>query len=193
MTSSSGVVPYLQAALERAGSYASQARAPATLRGYQSDWREFGAWVARSGAPTTFPVAPAVAAAHLAELADNGRQVATILRRLAALSRAHELAGFHRWAKDPALSEVVRGIKRGLAARGARPRVVDALSLAELRSLCTSLGSSPAELRDRAILVMGWAGAFRRSELASLRVGDIVAVAEGLEVTLRRSKTDQEG
>ncbi|KFL28873.1 integrase [Devosia sp. 17-2-E-8] len=116
--------------------------------------------------------------------------VATISRMLSALSKAHRSAGH----TDPTKEEIVRatmaGVRRinGSAQRQARPILRD-----ELFAMLDRLGDRPKDIRDRAILLLGFSTAMRRSELVALDVEDVEASTRGLTVTVRRSKTDQEG
>lgn len=167
--------------------YAAGAAAPNTLRAYRADWRHFVAWCAEHRLEA-LPAAPEAVALYLVDLART-RRVATLQRRLSSISRAHRLAG----APSPTQAAVVRetwaGIRR---AKGVAPTQVAPAATAELRRMVTTLDDSPIGLRDRALLLLGFAGALRRSELVALDAGDVDHVDEGLVVTLRRAKTDQE-
>ena len=154
-----------------------------TRRAYASDLAHFAGW---SG---SVPASPALVASYLAAHADE-LSVATLVRRVATISKAHEARG----APNPCRSEIVRatlrGIKRtrGTAQQQAKPLVRDDLML-----VLDRLGGTPKEARDRALLLIGFAGGFRRSELVGLDRADVEHVRQGLVVTLRFSKTDQEG
>jgi site-specific recombinase XerD len=116
--------------------------------------------------------------------------VATLERRLVAIRQAHLDRGMRRLpTDDPEIKALMRGIRRrlGVAQRQAKP-----LSLKMLRQLVCAMDHSLSGLRDRALLLMGFAGAFRRSELVALNVSDLERTEEGLVVFIRRSKTDQE-
>jgi integrase len=180
-------------ARERIEHYAAAATAPNTTRAYRHDWEEFSSWCAeRSYSP--LPASPAVIAAHAVELADRPViSVATIERRLAAIGRMHREAGF-----DPPpnraleVQKVMTGIRRTLGVAPRRQRTP--LSPDELRRLLASVDPQTlAGDRDRALLLVGYYFAGRRSELVALDVEDLVEVADGLRITVRRSKTDQEG
>jgi integrase len=175
--------------VDRAQGYASDARASQTLRAYARDWRAFVAWCAGKGI-ASLPSTPAAVAVYLATLADAGKRVPTIDRALAAIAHAHRSSG-HEWRKGaPAITEVLSGIRRriGVAQRKMTP-IVDA----DLRALVGSLSTHAIGVRDRALITLGWFGAFRRSEIVALTVSDVTFTHEGLIVALRRSKTDQEG
>lgn len=175
--------------VDRAHGYASDARASQTLRAYARDQRAFAAWCEGKRIPS-LPSTPAAVAVYLATLADSGKRVPTIERALAAIAHAHRSSG-HEWRKGATeIGEVLSGIRRriGVAQRKKTP-IIDA----DLRALVGSLSAHAIGVRDRALLTLGWFGAFRRSEIVALEVNDVTFTNEGLIVTLRRSKTDQEG
>lgn len=185
----SGHSTELAEASELARGYAAQARSEATLRAYQGDWRRFCAWCESRGV-SPVPARAEHVAAYLSELASSGRRVSTIMRALSAISQAHGLAGAESPCTDPGLANVVRGIKRavGTAQKGKRPLV-----LSDLAHVCEELPTWTIAVRDRALLLIGFAGGFRRSELVSLDVADLEQEERGIVAHLRRSKTDQEG
>jgi len=176
--------------LEGARAFASASRAPRTRDAYRVQWRAFAAWC-EGHALEALPAEPAAVAAYITNRADAGRKVASIALALAAIGAAHRAAGHPSPTAHPAVSATWQGIRRtlGTAQRRAAPAAVD-----ELRAMLEAL---PAQglgaVRDRALLLVGFAGAFRRSELVALDVADLAFRSEGLVVTVRRSKTDQEG
>ncbi len=175
--------------VEQANGFAASARADNTRRAYRSDWLTFEAWCRGNGlAP--LPAAPETVALYLTHLADQGRKAATIARALAALSQAHRFAGLPSPRSTARVGETMRGIRRclGVAQVGKAPVVVE-----HLRRMVAELPGDLLGVRDRALLALGFAGAFRRSELVALDVADLAFTNDGLEVTLRRGKTDQEG
>jgi len=181
----------LPAAVETAAGYARQALAPETLRAYRHDWAAFEAWCGRAGAPA-LPAAPTTIAAYLASLATtHGR--ATLRRRLAALSHAHRLRG-HDWAPIGSHA-AIRNTLRGIARRhGIPPRKAAALGTAELRRLVASCDSGLTGRRDRALLLLGYAAALRRSELVGIHREHLTFPASGgLRLLIPRAKGDPEG
>lgn len=175
--------------VERAQAYAESAKASATVRAYERDWMRFEAWCATTRA-RSLPARPATVGVYLAFLADNGKRVSTIERALAAIAHAHRAHG-EEWTKgERAIREVLCGIRRrvGVALRKKAP-IVDA----DLRAVVGALPVGLIGVRDRALLTLAWCGAFRRSEVVALKVKDVTFSSEGVIVTLRRSKTDQEG
>ncbi len=176
-------------AVERARDFARAARSEATRRAYASDWAHFCDWCeAHHGQP--LPAGAATVALYLGELADQGFRPSTIERRLAAIAEAHRAARLPSPRSDANVRAVVKGIRRklGVAQKQAKP-----LLPPDLRAIVSRLPEGPQGVRDRALLLLGFAGAFRRSELAGLNVGDLDVGDDGVTVTLRRSKTDQEG
>jgi site-specific recombinase XerD len=169
--------------------FAAAEKAAATRAAYASDWRDFAAWAALRGA-TALPAHAGMVAAYLSHLASTGRKASTIGRRAAAIAYRHKLAGYEPPTSQEGVRAVLRGIRRtlGAAREGKAPATADILTA--MLALC------PATLvgyRDRALLALGFAGAFRRSELVALEVADLSEVPDGLRVRIRRSKTDQEG
>jgi len=174
---------------ERAGAYEYASLSAATLRAYAEDWADFQAWTIRRGL-ASLPAAPETVGRYLADLADQGRAVATLRRRTAAIARAHNARGL----ADPCRSAHVRQVLSGIARRlGVAQKKKDALTLNRLQVILFELDDSLQDTRDRALILLGFAGAFRRSELAALDVEDLRWETRGIIITLRRSKTDQEG
>jgi integrase len=123
-------------------------------------------------------------------VADDGVKVATIALGLAAIDAAHKAFGHHPCSKHPVVERTWKGIRRQ---RGAPQRRVAAIAPRELAKMSAVQPESLVGLRTRALLVIGFAGAFRRSELAALDVADVAFADDGVVITLPRSKTDQEG
>lgn len=178
----------LSAWQEKAREYIGQAKAENTKRAYRADWADFSAWCAARALPA-LPAAPETVALYLTERAET-LKASTLQRRLAAISQAHQATGFETPTKAAAVKLVWAGIRRskGVAPEGKAPAVT-----ADVRAMVAALPDNLLGLRDGALLLMGFAGAFRRSELVSLNREDIEVGQEGAIVTVRRSKTDQEG
>jgi len=166
------------------------AKAESTRRAYRADWAHFEAWCREHALPP-LPAAPETVALYLADLARTHKP-GTLRRRLTVINRAHLTAGHLSPAtmQQPLVSEVLKGIRRtkGTAQAGKRPLMTD-----QLRAMIEALPPHLQGTRDRALLLIGFAGGFRRSELAALTVEDVSLEKEGLVIALRRSKTDQEG
>jgi len=180
----------LAAELDAAADLARAEKAASTRRAYRADFMAFEAWCARRKV-AALPADPGNVAAFLAAAVDRGSKPSTIGRRLAAIRYAHKLAGLPTPTDDERVRATMRGIRRTL---GAAP-LKKSPATAERVIAMTTMGKAPGliALRDRALLLLGFAGAFRRSELVALDVSDIEETAEGLRVTIRRAKTDQEG
>lgn len=179
----------LTALVEEARTYADAQRAESTWRAYRRDWAAFARWCAERGLEALPAGAPTVAL-YVTERARTDHP-STIGRRLAAIAAAHGEAGLEGPTRHPQVVAVVRGIRRvvGVAPR----RQVAAAVTGDLRRMVGATGDRVIDVRDRAILLVGFAGAFRRSELVALDVDDVAETPEGLVVRVRRSKTDQEG
>lgn len=175
--------------LLKAAELALDARAPATRKAYAGDLRRFKAWC-RQESRGGLPASPEVVADYLAHLASTGRSAATIRRALSAINSAHRVQGL----PVPGNEGFVRDVSHGIARRlGTEPERAKPLSVHDLRKMVGGLGDDLAGVRDRALLLLGFAGALRRSEMVALDVGDIEFVAEGIRLHIRASKTDQEG
>jgi site-specific recombinase XerD len=173
----------------RARSYIDASRSPATIRAYRSDWAHFDSWCGEHNV-VALPAEPAVVAMYLTDLADSGEfKAATLSRRLVSIAQAHKAGGHKSPTSDETVRLVNAGIRRtiGTAQRAVRPTVTE-----DIRAMVATCGEDPAGVRDRALLLIGFAAALRRSELADLNVDDIEKTRDGLVVTLRRSKMDQE-
>ena len=181
--------PAGQAALAAAQALARRATAPATLRAYKADWTHFADWCAAHGF-VPVPAAPATVGAYLASLADSHAPT-TIRRRLSALGKMHR---FNDLPWNPAHRDI-QGPLQGAAAHarppGAQGRGADRWPM--LRQLLATCDQSARGRRDRALLLFGFAGALRRSELVALQVEDVAIVAGGLRLRIVRGKTDQAG
>lgn len=170
------------------------AMAGETMRAYKSRFSAFSAWCADTGR-ASFPASPATVAAYLEHLESTGHSAATIAQVIASISKAHAIAG----AENPCLSEVVKAARKASRRRlGVAPHQKAAATVEVVRAIVGGIeGKDLAALRDKALLLVGFAGAFRRSELAALRVSDLSEekTPEGrpvVVVTVRKSKTDQE-
>lgn len=175
-------------ALERAKDYARQARSEATKRVYRVHWSRFETWC-RSSRLRTLPAKPATVAAYAAALAET-QKPGSIQAALSAISQAHKFAGHTSPTFSPEVRATMAGIRR---AKGTRQEGKKPLLTEDLRRLIDALPESLKGTRDRALLLLGFAGAFRRSELVALDAEDLDFTEEGLVIMLRRSKTDQEG
>ncbi len=179
---------------QRARGYLLAARAESTRRSYAFDWVHFTGWcTSQPEAPLAhLPAAPETVALYLAEHAGT-LKVATLIRRCSAISAVHQAAGHLSPTASPLVRTTLAGIRR---VHGVHQQAKDPLVAHQLRRLLDALPQEPAKAllaaRDRALLVLGFYGALRRSELVALDTGDVEVNDQGLVVTLRRSKTDQD-
>jgi site-specific recombinase XerD len=183
----------------RAAVYATRARGDGTRRAYRAAWRQFEAWCRTLGRE---PLAadPDTIAMYVVRCADQGFAVSSIRVHLAAIRTAHLLAGLSLDLRHPRLAMVVEGVTR---AKGVRPRRQAApavpgvlrLMVAGRSAAGTPLGAREAIVaRERAMLLVGFGAALRRSELVALTLGDVETVpGRGLRLLIRRSKTDPQG
>jgi site-specific recombinase XerD len=176
--------------MDAARDFVRAEKADATRRAYAGDWRTFTAWCAERAA-TALPASPEAVAGFLAWSATSGAKPSTIGRRLAAIRYAHRVAGHEAPTSAESVRAVLRGIRRSVGTAPAQKAPATAERVAAMLALipATTLRGK----RDRAMLALGFAGAFRRSELVALRVEDLTEAPEGLRVRIARSKTDQEG
>jgi len=163
--------------------YVEAGIAPTTRRAYKADLAHFRAW--GGDVPTTDVQLAAYLADHATTL-----KVATLTRRLAAISIAHKAQRLPSPVSSPLVRATMRGVRRehGTAQRQAAPLLRE-----DLFVVLTAMGDRLKDLRDRALLLVGFAGGLRRSELAAINLIDFERVREGIILTIRRSKTDQDG
>jgi site-specific recombinase XerD len=162
-------------------------KAPSTRKAYGTDFRLFRVYCEAKGVGA-LPALPATVAAYIAAEAQTAKP-STIGRRVAAIRYAHKLAGVETPTDAEGVKATMRGIRRTFG--GARNRKTPAVA-AKMHSMVATAPEGLAGLRDRALLLLGFAGAFRRSELVALDVADIEENETGLLVAIRGSKTDQE-
>lgn len=170
--------------------YGRAALSPNTMRAYRADWAAFQHWcAARSRA--SLPASPATVANFASMLADAGKRVPTIARKLAAIRFFHRGAGVDNPTENAGVSAIIKGIRRtiGVAPRQKAPATADVIHAILAHIPRDTLQGK----RDRALLLLGFAGAFRRSELVGIEVEDLTFNDKGVDVFLGRSKTDQEG
>jgi integrase len=192
----------LEALTARADAHEQAARSPRTRALYAGDWAHFSRWCELAGRPAC-PANAETLRWYLTDLeaarTETGAvayQPATLARRLAAIAAAHRDAGHASPTRDPRVRAVLSGISR---TRRHAPRRMRPLLLEDLRSLLSAMDYSSwpagvAATRDAFVLLSGFAGALRRSELAALTVGDLTwHRGDGLYARIRASKTDQDG
>ncbi|TBD15705.1 integrase [Rhizobium ruizarguesonis] len=169
--------------------YGRAALSQNTMRAYRSDWEDFRYWTAERG-KSSLPALPATVANYASSLASAGKKVPTIARKLAAIRFFHRGAGEDNPTDNAGVAAILKGIRRtvGTAPRQKAPATVDVIHALMARIAPETLQGK----RDRALLLIGFAGAFRRSELVAITVEDLTFSEEGVDVFLPKSKTDQE-
>lgn len=182
------IVPSPTPSLEQVRMFIRASKAENTLRGYQSDWRDFCAWCEKHGLGP-LPSIPETVAAYIAESAGRLKP-GSIQRRLNAITEAHKAAGLDSPTHTGIVRNTLKGIRRtmGTAPVQKAPTLTD-----DIRAMVDATDAGIIGTRDRALILLGFAGAFRRSELVGLDVEDCAFGKDGLTITLRRSKTDQDG
>lgn len=174
--------------LEQAREFIRASKAESTIRGYQSDWREFCAWCEKHGV-CPLPASPESVASYIAACA--GRlKVGSIQRRLNAIAEAHKAVGLDSPNSTGMVKNTLKGIKRTMGTATAQKT---AALTDDIRAMLEATDLGLIGVRDRALILLGFAGAFRRSEIVWLNIQDCGFGKDGLTVTLRRSKTDQAG
>jgi site-specific recombinase XerD len=165
--------------------FVAASQSESTRRSYAQDMRHFKAWGGR--VPATAEMVAEYIAAYGGHL-----KVATIEHRLIAIHREHRDQGHESPCKSPLVTQTMEGIRRRY---GVAPRRVRALLKEDLVEILVSVArQKPLKAaRDKAMLLLGWAAALRRSELVALTVDDVVSHTHGVELQIRKSKTDQRG
>lgn len=184
-----GAPPELLEILSNAQEFLSTTVAESTQEVYERDWRAFCNWCSSYGL-ACLPSSPETVACYFTSLAMKGFRVTTIRRHSTAIAAAHRDSGYPTPTTHPAIKELLRGMTRKL---GSPPKPVDALLSEDIRCIASALPNTMTGTRDRALILLGFAGAFRRSEIVGMDVDDVTYRDEGLVVLLRRSKTDQKG
>ena len=165
-----------------------------TVRAYKSDFKDFEFFCAKLNMKS-LPSDPKVVSLYLTNLSQLSFKTSTIRRRLVSIATVHKHRGFYIDIKNPIITENFLGIKRKIGSyqKGKKPilindlyKVIDLIDVNKVNKYLLSL-------RDKTILLLGFAGGFRRSELVSLEKSDLEFVSEGLKITLRKSKSDQYG
>jgi site-specific recombinase XerD len=177
----------------RAALYATRAKGDGTRRAYRSAWRSFESWCRDLGRE---PLAgdPDTIAMYVVRCADAGLAVSSIRVALAAIKTAHLLAGLSLDLRHPRLAMVVEGVTRSKGVRPRRQATPAVPGVLRLLLAARPPAENPLGARDRAMLLLGFGAALRRSELVALTLGDVEAVpGRGLLLLIGRSKTDQHG
>ena len=157
-----------------------------TLRAYQSDFRDFSIFCTKNGF-SFMPTQPKIIALYITHLSKSCK-FSTLKRRIASISVIHKLKGHYLDTKHPIIMENLHGIKRTL---GSRQKAKKPILINDLKLIIKAIDQD--KIRDKALILVGFAGGFRRSELVNIYFQDIDFVPEGVKILIRRSKTDQSG
>ena len=163
-----------------------------TLRAYKSDFNDFGAFCAKH-ALNSLPSEPKIVSLYLTHLSKNSK-ISTLRRRLVSISMIHKLKGHYLDTKHPIIVENLMGIRRvkGSIQKGKKPLLINHLKLI-INVIDEQRVEEIKKSRDKTIILIGFGGGFRRTELISINHEDLDFVPEGVKIFIRRSKTDQFG
>ena len=161
-----------------------------TIRAYKSDFKDFGVFCVKHSFKA-LPTEPKIVALYLTYLSGKDAKMSTLRRRLVSISIMHKLKGHYLDTKHPVIIENLMGIKRrkGSIQKGKKPILIN-----HLKAIINVINKEKIEeikkARDKAIILVGFGGGFRRTELISIDCEDLEFVAEGVKITIKKSKTD---
>ena len=163
-----------------------------TIRAYKSDFKDFSMFCAKNGF-SSLPTEPKIISLYITYLS-SGRKISTLKRRIASISVVHRLKGHYIDTKHPIIIENLMGIRRktGSFQKSKKPILINELKQI-IKAIDTTNKNKGRVLRDKAIILTGFSGGFRRSELVSIDYNDLEFVSEGVKIFIKRSKTDQSG
>ena len=163
-----------------------------TLRAYQADFRDFSLFCNKNGF-TAIPADPKIISIYLTHLSKTSK-FSTLKRRIASISVIHKVKGHYLDTKHPIIIENLLGIKRLKGSRqiAKKPILINDLKLI-IKAIDELNQREFKKLRDKAIILIGFSGGFRRSELVNLEYEDLEFVSEGVKILIKKSKTDQSG
>ncbi|MDA9769151.1 site-specific integrase [Candidatus Pelagibacter sp.] len=163
-----------------------------TLRAYQSDYNDFSLFCLKNGFQA-MPTQPKILALYITHLSSYSKY-STLKRRLASISILHKTKGHYIDTKHPIIMENLMGIKRtnGSNQKGKKPLLINELK-ALINAIHESNEKDNRKIRDKALVLIGFSGGFRRSELVDIEYEDLEFVSEGVKIFVKRSKTDQSG
>ena len=167
-------------------------KATNTLRAYQADFKDFSAFCAKNGL-NSMPTEPKILSLYLTHLSSTSK-FSTLKRRIASISVIHKMKGHYLDTKHPLIMENLHGIKR---VKGSNQKAKKPILINDLKAIINAIDNSNQpdnrKIRDKAIILIGFSGGFRRSELVNITHEDIEFVNEGVKIFIKRSKTDQSG
>ena len=164
-----------------------------TLRAYQSDFKDFSAFCAKNGL-SSMPTEPKILSLYLTHLSATSK-FSTLKRRIASISVIHKMKGHYLDTKHPLIMENLHGIKR---VKGSNQKAKKPLLINDLKLIINAIDHQVNQpdnkkIRDKALILVGFSGGFRRSELVNIEYEDLEFVNEGVKIFIKRSKTDQSG
>ena len=164
-----------------------------TIRAYRSDFKDFSAFCAKNRLKS-LPTDSKIVALYLTYLSSKDAKISTLRRRLVSIGVIHKLKGHYLDTKHPIIIENLMGIKRKIGSfqQGKKPILIN-----QLKSIINVIDNEKSKeikkIRDKTLILIGFGGGFRRSELVSIDYNDVELVPEGVKIVVRRSKTDQFG
>ena len=166
-------------------------KAPNTLRAYKADYKDFASFCFRNGFKP-MPSEPKIISLYLTYLSKSCK-FSTLKRRLASISVIHKLSGRYIDTKHPMITENLMGIKR---IKGSYQKAKKPILINELKLIVNVIDKDKNEenrFKNKALILIGFAGGFRRSELVAIVYEDVEFVSEGVKIFVKRSNTDQSG
>ena len=163
-----------------------------TIRAYKSDFKDFGGFCAKNGLKS-LPTEPKIVSLYMTYLSTKDAKMSTLRRRLVSIGVIHRLKGHYLDTKHPTIIENLMGIKR---IKGSYQKAKKPILINELKLIVNVIDKDKNEknrFKNRALILIGFAGGFRRSELVSIDYNDLEFVSEGVKIFIKRSKTDQSG
>ena len=158
-----------------------------TVRAYKSDFNNFGLFCAKNGFKS-LPTEPKIVSLYLTHLSTKNIKISTLKRRLVSIGVIHKLKGHYLDTKHPSIIENIMGIKRR---KGSIQKAKKPILINDLKLIIKAIDEE--KIRDKALILIGFSGGFRRSELVNIHYDDIEFVTEGVKILIKRSKTDQSG
>ena len=164
-----------------------------TIRAYRSDFKDFSVFCAKNSIKS-LPTDSKIVALYLTYLSSKSTKISTLRRRLVSIGMIHKLKGHYLDTKHPIIIENLMGIKRKIGSfqQGKKPILIN-----QLKSIINVIDNEKTKeikkIRDKTLILIGFGGGFRRSELVSIDYNDVELVSEGVKIVIRRSKTDQFG
>jgi len=163
-----------------------------TLRAYQADFKDFSAFCAKNGL-NSMPTEPKILSIYLTHLSSKSK-FSTLKRRIASISVIHKMKGHYLDTKHPIIMENLHGIRR---IRGTYQKSKKPILINDLKAIINKIDEinqpEKKKFRDKALILIGFSGGFRRSELVNIDYDDLEFVSEGVKIFIKRSKTDQSG